>query len=209
QSRNNDNFVCGRSQEEEPVVPVIDGVVGTDEWAGCTSINLAGDKGTACVIAYTDYMYVKYELNDPTDDRSDNSYPGNDKLGLNINPAGDSNWGKPYGIIFQTGTDPAAFTSPDPFTDNSSSGTTDGYASEWMNGNSQLTLPVDVETKTLPYAGTRISEWKLPLSSIAGLLSGSTLKVGGAADIEMSSYSYPSTLNWATPFSTFTSVTVQ
>jgi hypothetical protein len=46
-----------------------------------------------------------------------------------------------------------------------------------MNGNLQLDLPVDVVTKTLTYTGgSRISEWKLPLSSIAGLATGNTLK---------------------------------
>ena len=190
--------------------PVVDGVVNAGEWEGCTELSLTGDKGTACIIAYPDYMYVLYQLNDPTDDRALPSSPGNDKLGININPDPTQplGWGKPYDIVFQTGSDPAAFTTPSP-DEPGSSGLSDGWETEWVIGNDQLPLPASVQTMTPAYAGLRISEWRIPLSSISGLVSGSILKVGGGADIESGSYSFPTTLNWADPYGTFVDIIVK
>jgi predicted ribosomally synthesized peptide with SipW-like signal peptide len=124
QARHNADFTCASMNPQPAPRPVIDGVVGTEEWAGCTDITIAGDKGSACVLAYTDYMYVLYQIADSTDDRLNENSVGNDQLGLNINPTDGVAWGKPYGIILQTGTDPAAFTSPDPNNNDNSSGTT-------------------------------------------------------------------------------------
>jgi hypothetical protein len=202
QYRNNPNFTCPTSLPGGTTpapAPVVDGVISAGEWNGCTDINFDSAKGTACVIAYPDYMYVKYQINDPTDDRSNENSVGNDQLGLNINPSGlPGSWGKPYDIVLQTGTDPAAFTTPVPDVAGSS-GLTDGWESEWVTNATWGTLPVDVQTATPYYGATdlRISEWRLPLSSIAGLSSGSPLLVGGAVDIgDGNSYVYPVGLDW-------------
>ncbi|OHB16925.1 MAG: hypothetical protein A2605_00460 [Candidatus Zambryskibacteria bacterium RIFOXYD1_FULL_39_35] len=45
QSRNNENFVCGQSQEEEPVVPVIDGVISAGEYDNALSMEITNAGG--------------------------------------------------------------------------------------------------------------------------------------------------------------------
>lgn len=197
--------------------PIIDGVIDAGEWDGATVIPVASGMGNVSVLAYTDYLYVLFNVTDSTDARLGENLVGNDKIGLNINPTDGGPWGKPYDIVFQTGADPAAFTTPDPNVDDSSSGMTDGWETEWCIVGNQLPLPLDAETMTLyDYGtGTRISEWKVPLASIAPS-AGDSLKVGGACDnlhvvggAQGNSYSYPPTLEWGDPFGTFVDVLVQ
>jgi len=175
---------------------IIDGVLSFGEWFGATEILIEGSKasivsmGTVRILATTDYLYVAYELVDSTDVRlGDGS--GNDKIGLNINPTGDAPpLGFPYDILFQTGADPAAWGGI-------SSGLTDDYETQWLVEGTQYDIPDDLETKTI-FNGKRISEWKVPLDSMA-LSSGDVIKVGGATDIEKTSYRYPVGLEWAVP----------
>ena len=193
-----------------PGPPTIDGVVDpTDEWDGATVIDVANQMGTVSVLAYTDYLYVLFDVQDSTDARLGENLKGNDQVGLNINPTdGVGLWGKPCDIVFQTGADPAAFTTPDPNPDDSSSGVTDDWETEWCIVGSQLPLPTDVETMTLYSATTRVSEWKIPLATIAPS-QGDMLKVGGAIDVgDGSSYVYPVGLDWSVE-ATYVDVPVQ
>ncbi len=177
-----------------PGAPTIDGVIDpVGEWDGATVINTADDVSTVSVMADVDYLYVLFVVVDSTDAREGENLKGNDQTSININPTpGDTNWGKPCDIIFQTGADNAAWSGP-------SSGTTDGWLTDWeIDGVQELTLPTDLKTMTLydKVAGTRISEWKLPLASIAGLQPGDILDVGGTANVgDGTSNCYPPELN--------------
>lgn len=188
---------------------VIDGILDLNEWDKATVIDFAGGKGVAKVLATVDYLYVAFDIVDPTDNRLAENLCGNDKLSININPTDGGPWGKPYDLVFQTGTDPAAFTTPDPDI-LGSSGLNDGYETEWCIVGIQLSLPGDLETKTLYGGGNRVTEWKLPLVSIA-LACGDQIKVGGNADLDVPlciGYTAPATLNWADPFSTCVDIVV-
>lgn len=205
-----------------PGPPTIDGVVGTDEWAGATVIDVESLNdleirlgispltsldvvmGTVSVLAYADYLYVLFEVTDSTDARiPGENLHGNDQTSININPTA-APWGKPCDIIFQIGADPDAWGG-------TSSGTTDGWETDWeIDGVQQPTLPGDLETMTLYdyVTGTRISEWKIPLASIAPSQE-DTLKVGGAIDVgDGKSYLYPVGLDWGDVL-TYVEVTVQ
>ncbi len=176
-------------------LPVIDGTVAPGEWDEATVINVAGGKGTVSVIAETDYLYVLVDVMDSTDARIGENLHGNDQTSININPTPGAPWGMPCDIIFQMGADPNAWGG-------TSSGQTDGWETDWeINGVQQMLLPGDLETMTLYDYGTstRISEWKLPLASIAPS-TGDILKVGGSVGIDAplprGSFSYPPGLDW-------------
>jgi len=171
---------------ERLTIPELDGVVSLGEWDDATEISVAGEMGTVKVLATTDYLYVLFDVVDSTDVRLGEGY-GDDKIGLNINPTEGGPWGFPYDVLFQTGTNPAAWQGP-------SSGLTDDYETQWLIDGTQYDIPGDLETKTI-FDGTRISEWKVPLASMA-LSSGDVIKVGGATDIEKTSYKYPIGLEW-------------
>jgi len=175
--------------------PEIDGVIGEGEWDGALEIDVASSMGTVKVLATKDYLYMLFELVDSTDAR-EGQQAGNDKTSININPT-DANlpYGKPYDIIFETGTDPAAWQMP-------TCGQTDGYETNWVVNGFQEPLPDDLLTKTIFYGtGRRIVEWKIPLAAIAPSPE-DTLKLGGNCDIDIvgsgaSSYRFPPTLEWA------------
>lgn len=194
--------------------PIIDGVISPCEWTCATVIPVVGEMGTVFVIAYTDYLYVMFDVVDTTDARLGENLVGNDKIGFNINPTDGGLWGKPYDIVFQTGADPDAFTTPDPDLDNSSSGQSDGWETEWVVNGVQLPLPEDLETMTLYNGGRRVSEWKIPLTTIS-LSVGDSIAVGGACDNLGStepaggSYRYPPTLDWNDPAGTFVDILVK
>jgi len=192
-------------------VPVIDGVLSPGEWDGATEIPVADGMGTVWVLATTDYLYVAFDVLDSTDNR-ENVGSGNDQTSININPTDGGSWGKPCDIIFQTGADPDAFTSPEPDIDSDSSGMTDNWYTEWVIDGIQLFLPLDLVTKTIFYSGgNRVSEWKVPLASIAPSV-GDILKVGGSIAIDVPpnlSFVYPIGLDplWSDA-STYEDITV-
>ena len=182
---------------EKLTIPELDGIVSLGEWDDATEISVTGDMGTVKVLATTDYLYVLFDVVDSTDARLGENQVGNDKIGLNINPTDGGPWGKPYDIIFQTGADPAAFTTTLP--EGLSSGISDSWYTEWVIDGTQYDLPPDLDTITLYSEGMRVSEWKVPLASIAPS-TGDVLKVGGAADNlgdSGNSYVYPIGLLWA------------
>ncbi|MFH1503608.1 MAG: hypothetical protein ABIE36_03040 [Candidatus Diapherotrites archaeon] len=184
--------------------PTIDGVISSGEWDGATIIDVANGMGTVSVIVDTDYIHVLFDVVDSTDARLGQNQVGNDKIGLNINP-GLGAWGKPYDLVFQTGADPAAFTTTLPT--GVSSGMSDGWYTEWVINGIQLTLPSDVETKTIYTGNNRISEWKFPVSSQCGDI----LKIGGACDNLADgggSFSYPPSLSWSDPIATFKEIEI-
>ena len=182
---------------ERITIPELDGIVSLGEWDDATEISVAGDKGIVKVLATTDYLYVLFDVVDSTDARLGENQVGNDKIGLNINPTEGGPWGKPYDIIFQTGADPAAFTTTLP--EGLSSGISNSWYTEWVIDGTQYDLPPDLDTITLYSEGMRVSEWKVPLASIDPS-TGDVLKVGGAADNlgdSGNSYVYPIGLLWA------------
>ena len=181
---------------ERLTIPELDGIVSLGEWDDATEISVAGDMGTVKVLATTGYLYVLFDVVDSTDARLGQPV-GNDKFGLNINPTEGGPWGKPYDILFQTGADPTAFTTTLPT--GLSSGLSDSWYTEWVIDGTQYNLPSDLDTITLYGDGMRISEWKIPLASIAPS-TGDVLKVGGATDIDVEnaglSFKYPIDLDW-------------
>jgi len=182
---------------EEVTIPELDGIVSIGEWDDATEIPVAGDMGIVKVLAITDYLYVLFDVDDPTDARLGENTYGNDKIGLNINPTQGGSWGKPYDIVFQTGADPDAFTTP--LLGGVSSGISDDWYTEWVIDGVQLLIPLDLETITIYSEGMRVSEWKVPLATILPV-SGDDLKIGGAADNlgdSGGSYVYPIGLEWA------------
>jgi len=182
---------------EKVTIPELDGIMSLGEWDDATEIPVTGDMGIVKVLATTDYLYVLFDVVDSTDARLGENQVGNDKIGLNINPTDGGPWGKPYDIIFQTGADPAAFTTTLP--EGLSSGISDSWYTEWVIDGTQYDLPPDLDTITLYSEGMRVSEWKVPLASIAPS-TGDVLKVGGAADNlgdSGNSYVYPIGLEWA------------
>lgn len=184
-----------------PGLPTIDGDVEKGEWDGATVIPVTDGMGTVSVMAETDYLYVLFEVVDSTDARAGENIHGNDQTSININPTPGAAWGLPCAIIFQTGADPAAWGG-------TSSGTTDGWETDWKINGVQLPLPEGLETMTLYSGGTRISEWKVPLATIAPS-PGDTLKVGGAIDVgDGASYVYPIGLDWS-DVATYVDVPVQ
>ena len=182
---------------EKLTIPELDGIVSLGEWDDATEISVTGDMGTVKVLATTDYLYVLFDVVDSTDARLGQPV-GNDKFGLNINPTEGGPWGKPYHIVFQTGADPNAFTTTLPA--RISSGMSDSWFTEWVIDGTQYDLPSDLDTITLYGEGMRVSEWKIPLASIAPS-TGDVLKVGGATDIDVEnhglSFKYPIGLEWA------------
>ncbi len=192
----NVNYVIKQKIKPVPITaPTIDGIVQTGEWADAKPIAVASVMGTVSVMADINYLYVLLDINDSTDARLGQNLVGNDQVGLNINPTNGGAWGFPYDIIFQTGADPAAWGG-------TSSGDSDGWKTQWsikVGGvtTQQLSLPVGLKTMTFYGGGRRISEWKIPLSSI-NPEPGDMLKLGGAIDVgDGSSYVYPIGLAWA------------
>ncbi len=198
--------------------PTIDGVISTGEWDGAVVIPVASGMGTVSVIAYTDYMYVLFDVVDSGDHR-DNlvSGSGNDHISTNINPtAGVLTWGFPYDLIFETsalsGGPPGG---PDdgghhwlPWNPKVNSGTIDGWATRWFPNDLQQPLPGDLASATVYSGGRRVTEWKMPLASSTAPSPGDTLKVGGAIDVgDGNSYKYPVGLDWNDP-ATFEDVVV-
>jgi len=182
------------------VVIKIDGFLSPYEWGGAKEIPVAGGMDFVKVLATTDYLYVLFKVTDSTDAREGENTVGNDQTSINVNPTDEDEWGKPCDIIFQTGADNNAWSGP-------SSGLTDGWKTDWEIDGSQCGIPEDLKTKTIYSGGYRISEWKVPLASIAPSV-GQILKVGGATDIDGSSYLYPIDLVWRDA-STYVDITVE
>ena len=193
---------------ERLTIPEVDGVVNLGEWDDATEILVTGDMGIVKVLATTDYLYVLFDVVDSTDARLGENTIGNDKIGLNINPTEGGPCGKPYDILFQTGADPAAFTTTLP--EGLSSGMSDSWYTEWVIDGTQYDLPPDLDTITLYSEGMRVSEWKIPLVSIDPS-EGDVIKIGGATDIDVEnqglSFRYPIGLEWA-DVSTYVSIIV-
>ena len=174
--------------------PTIDGVISSGEWDGATEINVtSGINGTVKVLTSTDYLYMLLAADDSTDNRLGEGSGTNDKTSVNINPTDNASWGKPYDIIFEMGTDAASWGGLN-------AGNIDGYKTNWVIDDSQVTLPTDLEAKTVYTSGRKVTEWKIPLDTITGLSPGDTLKIGGCFDIDRGStphYYYPAGLVWA------------
>ena len=169
----------------------INGVIEEGEWDGAETIPVAGNTGTVKVIATQDYLYVLFDIEDSTDARAGQTY-GNDQIGININPTDGAPWGLPCDIKFQFGADPNAWGGE-------SSGTIDGWATQWViDGVQQQELPSTLELNTTYTGdGRKIVECKIPLETIGPML-GDTLKIGGAIDVgDQNSYVYPTGLNWS------------
>jgi len=189
--------------------PTIDGVVTTGEWAGATEIDVTdGCNGVVKVLAYTDYLYMLLEADDSTDNRIGEGSGTNDKTSVNINPTDGEPYGMPCDIIFEMGTDAASWGG-------TNAGNIDGYATNWVINGSQVTLPTDLEAKTMYTSSRKVTEWKIPLATIAPS-AGDTLVLGGNFDIDRGGtphYYFPDTLKggssgWADA-STYAEVLVQ
>ena len=209
QSRHNAGFTC---DSMNPQPPVVDGVIGAGEWAGCTSIGIASQMGSVCVLAYPNYMYVKYEINDTTDARTlYDGEVGNDQISINVNPTdGAGTWGFPYDLIFETSALDAANGGHHilPWNPKVNSGTTaDNWASRLLENNLQTSLlPASVQSATAYTGSQRITEWRLPMTAVA---QASSIKVGGAVDVgDGNSYVFPVGLDWNSS-ATFTTVPLQ
>ncbi|HDZ54688.1 MAG TPA: hypothetical protein ENI19_02650 [Candidatus Nealsonbacteria bacterium] len=189
-------YVIKQKPKPMPITaPTIDGVIDAGEWDEASVVTVANGKGTVSMMADTNYLYAAFDILDSTDARLGQNTSGNDQQGLNINP-GPGPWGKPYDIVFQTGADACAFTTPVPDNPCVSSGLSDGWQTEWViNGTQVMSLPGDLETKTLFGGGRRVSEWKIPLASIAPE-AGDELKIGGAANVDGTYNPYPVGLDW-------------
>lgn len=177
--------------------PTIDGAIGAGEWDGALEIPVASSMGTVKLLASTDYLFVLFDVTDSTDARLGQNLHGNDQTSININPtAGVGTWGFPYDLIFETSADL-------PWNPKDNSGIIDGWNTRWFPNDAQEALPVDLESATIYSGGKRITEWKLPLATIAPL-PGDTLLVGGATEAgdAAGSYVYPVGLDWNNP-STF------
>lgn len=194
-------------KDAEFPTPTIDGAITLFEWYGATIIPVASEMGTVFVIAYTDCLYVLFDVVDSTDARTDYEFEvGNDQISINVNPtAGISTWGFPYDLIFET----SALSVDDgghhvlPWNPKVNSGTIDGWATRWFPDDAQQDLPDNLESATIYSDGRRITEWKLPLTTTAP-----SLKVGGAIDVgDGHSYVYPISLDWNNP-GTFVNVDV-
>jgi|GEM_PF-4750959 len=179
---------------------VIDGVISDGEWEEAETITVADNMGTVKVIVTPNYLYVLFDIKDSTDARNGENPHGNDQISININPTEGAEWGKPYDIIFQFGTDPTAWGGQ-------SSGEIDGWETQWVINGEQEILPEDLELKTTYRGdGRKIVECKIPLKTIEPILD--TLKVGGAIDIgDGNSYVYPQELSWSNS-NTFADVTI-
>ena len=181
---------------EKLTIPELDGIVSLGEWDDATEISVAGDMGTVKVLATTDYLYVLFDnVKDSTDARLGENVHFSDKVCININPTEGGEWGKPYDIIFATGADPNSFTNAEP--PRLSSGMSDSWYTEWIIEGTQYDIPEDLETKTI-YSDpryNRVSEWKVPLDSMA-LSSGDVIKVGGKITVDEGGYVYPIGLDY-------------
>ncbi len=191
---------AGKDAEIPTPTPMIDGVISPGEWDGAVVIPVAGEMGTVSVIAYANYLYVLFSLLDSTDARLGQNLGGNDQISVNINP-GEGAWGFPYDIIFETSADL-------PWNPKVNSGVINGWNTRWLPNNTQRYLPGGLESATTYTSAERVTEWKLPLTTIAPLL-GETLKVGGAIEVgDDNSYWFPATLDWENP-ETFEDILVQ
>ena len=169
--------------------PTIDGVVTDGEWDGAVVIPVTSGMGNVSVIAYTDYLYVLFNVTDSTDARLGQNLKGNDQTSININPTDGGSWGFPYDLIFEISADL-------PWNPKVNSGIIDGWNTRWFPNNTQEPLPGDLESATIYSGGKRITEWKLPLATI-NPSPGDTLKVGGAIEVgDGNSYVYPIGLVW-------------
>lgn len=185
--------------------PTIDGVINAGEWDEAEVIPVAGGMGTVSVIAYTDYMYVLFDVVDVNDARTQYvNEIGNDQISINVNPTDGGSWGFPYDLIFET----SALSAADgghhqlPWNPKVNSGTIDGWATRWFPNDAQQNLPVDLASATMYSGGRRVTEWKMPLASSVAP------KVGGAVDVgNGNSYVYPVGLNWSDP-ATFVDIPV-
>jgi len=199
------DYVIKQKPKPIPVTPpTIDGIVDIGEWDEAEPIAVASSMGTVSVMADTNYLYVLFNVLDSTDARLGQNLKGNDQVGFNINPTDGGSWGFPYDVIFQTGADPNAWGG-------TSSGQTDGWETQWsikVGGvtTQQPSLPADLITKTIYSGGYRVSEWRIPLTSIAPE-AGDELKIGGAIDVgDGNSYVYPIDLDWSDVDTFFTLV---
>jgi len=141
--------------------------------------------GTVSVSANVNYLTVNWEIDDSTDARDGENTYGNDQTSVNIGPTA-AIWGNPYDIKFQTSADlPWGSTS---------SGTIDGWNTEWsLGGAQQASLPGDLQSTTTYNGTTRVSEWVIPLGSL-GLSVGDTLILSGS--VEMGNVSGNPTYVW-------------
>ena len=189
----NSQFVISDYCPAVPTMPTIDGILSPGEWDCATEIPVEDDMAIVKILATVDYLYVSFDVLDSTDDRL--GLPrANDEISININPTDGAPWGMPCDIIFKTGSNPALW--------GTSSGQTDGWETEWkIDGVQQLSLPGDLETKTLYDGVNRVSEWKIPLTSM-NLAPGDVFKVGGSISTDVLAYTnyvYPDDLDpaWA------------
>jgi len=180
-------------------LPKIDGFIDTGEWDGAMSMTVwrptpdgTDIMGTVKVLATTDYLYMLFDVVDPTDARQGQQV-GNDKIAVNINPTEGAPWGMPCDIIFEMGTDPASWPI------GPSCGSIDGYETNWVIDGVQQPLPSDLLAKTIYSApDQRITELSIPLAT-AGLLLGDTITLGGGCDNLGNTgncYRYPLGLDW-------------
>jgi len=205
-------YVIKQKPKPIPVTPpTIDGEIGVGEWDEADSISIASSMGTVSVMADTNYLYVLFDLVDSNDARTSYSGEvGNDQISINVNPTDGGAWGFPYDLIFET----SALSVADgghhmlPWNPKVNSGTSgDNWATRWFPNDAQGLLPGDLESATTYSGGKRVTEWKMPLSSI-GVEAGDVLKVGGAVDVgDGGSYVYPIGLDWS-DVSTFYSLII-
>ncbi|HUV60518.1 MAG TPA: putative Ig domain-containing protein [Desulfatiglandales bacterium] len=177
---------------------VIDGILSPSEWDRATEIPVEGTNnkgsiesmGTVRVLATVDYLYVSFDVLDSTDARFALKR-ADDEASININPTHGELFGMPCDIIFKTGANPAVW--------GTSSGQTDDWETEWrIDGVQQQSLPRDLETITLYDGENRVSEWKIPLVSIAPSV-GDVLKVGGSISIDYVIIDVPVYTNYVYP----------
>jgi len=176
--------------------PAIDGTESAGEWDGATVIDVDGDINDILkVLASTGNLYMLLAVDDSTDNRIGEGPGSNDKTSVNINPTDGASYGMPCDIIFEMGTDPSSWAD----SWGPSCGTIDGYETNWVIDGTQQTLPEDLEAVTIYDAGRKVTEWKIPLSTI-GLSPGDTLQIGGNFDIDRGNTPhcrYPVGLDWA------------
>jgi len=180
----------------------IDGTSSPGEWDDATVIPVASAKGNVSVYADTNYLYALLDVTgDILDTRLPGEYDHGEKVGININPSGNTWATYQCDLIFQTCMSAAGWGG-------TSAGAIDGFAaSQWnVNGADQTSLPAHLATVTLYDTGHRVTELMMPLDTIAPSV-GDTLRIGGAVDFSGSSYKYPPGIDWLDP-GTYAEITV-
>jgi predicted ribosomally synthesized peptide with SipW-like signal peptide len=180
QARNNEDFRCPDISTFLPPVapaPSIDGIISQGEYDGDNVLTmLITDTGGGTVKAKTQggYLYLAADiLSDTTDNRSCCGF--NDEFGVNLgeSPTTDT-------VFFGLGSTNA---------NGRTFGPTDGL---WSNFD-----PTGHTIMSLFGTGHRVIEWKIPLTSIPGIVNGDTLSIGGATEsTDGNSAVYPIGLVW-------------